>query len=88
MYVYMQARRAMQELATLAMQAQATLSSGNVILNATHAVLNHTKNFFAYGVLPKPGLDELDSFLLKKIELLTKCGFEEDMVMRQVMMYI
>ena len=40
---------------------------GNVMLNATRAVLNRTRDFFLHGVLPDAGLDELDEFLLKKI---------------------
>lgn len=52
---------------------------GNILLNATQQVLNHTKNFFLHGVLPAAGLDELDEFLLKKIGMISHCGFEEDM---------
>lgn len=43
------------------------VSSGNVMLNATRAVLNQTRDFFQHGVMPKAGLDELDEFILKKI---------------------
>lgn len=74
-----EADRAMQNLATLAVQAQRTVSSGNTGMNVTQAVLNHTRNFFVHGVLPMAGLDELDNFLLKKIGMLSHCGFEEDM---------
>lgn len=50
-----------------AAQAHRVISTGNSILNATKAVLNHTRNFFLHGILPSAGLDELDEFLLKKI---------------------
>lgn len=69
----------MQNLATLAVQAHNAVSAGNVVLNATQAVLNHTRDFFQHGVLPMAGLDELDMFLLKKIGMLAHCGFENDM---------
>ncbi len=74
-----EAQRAMENLATLAVQAQTVISSGNMLLNATQAVLNHTRDFFQHGVLPMAGLDELDEFLLKKIGMLAHCGFENDM---------
>jgi hypothetical protein len=74
-----EAKRYMENLAFLAAQTQAALSSGNVVFNATRAVLNHTKNFFLHGILPMAGLDELDNFLLKKIGMLSHCGFENDM---------
>lgn len=69
----------MENLALLAVQAQNTISSGNTVLNATQAVLNQTRDFFVHGVLPNAGLDELDMFLLKKIGMLSHCGFENDM---------
>lgn len=69
----------MENLATLAVQAQNVIASGNVLLNATQAVLNRTKDFFQHGILPMGGLDELDEFLLKKIGMLSHCGFENDM---------
>lgn len=62
-----EAQRAMENLAMIAVQTQNVISSGNLILNATQAVINHTRNFFLHGVLPMAGLDELDEFLLKKI---------------------
>lgn len=74
-----EAQRAMENLATLALQAQNVMFSGNILLNATQAVLNHTRDFFLHGVLPMAGLDELDEFLLKKIGMLAHCGFENDM---------
>lgn len=74
-----EADRAMQNLATLALQAQKTLYTGNVMLNATQVVMNRTRDFFQHGVLPMAGLDELDNFLLKKIGMLAHCGFENDM---------
>jgi hypothetical protein len=74
-----EADRAMQHLATLAIQAQNTHASGNTMLNATQVVLNQTRDFFVHGVLPMAGLDELDMFLLKKIGMLAHCGFENDM---------
>jgi hypothetical protein len=74
-----EADRAMQNLATLALQAQKTVYTGNLMLNATQVVLNRTKDFFQHGVLPMAGLDELDNFLLKKIGMLAHCGFENDM---------
>ena len=74
-----EAQRVMEELAYLAAQAQNVISSGNVLLNATQAVLNRTRDFFQYGLLPTGGLDELDDFLLKKIGMLAHCGFENDM---------
>jgi hypothetical protein len=74
-----EADRAMQHLATFAVQAQNVIAAGNVILNATAVVLNQTRDFFMHGVLPMAGLDELDMFLLKKIGMLSHCGFENDM---------
>ena len=74
-----EAQRGMENLATLAIQAQNVLAAGNIGLNATRAVLNQTNEFFVHGVLPKAGLDELDNFLLKKIGMLSHCGFENDM---------
>lgn len=74
-----EAQRAMEHLATLAVQAQNVMASNNLMLNATRAVLNHTRDFFLHGVLPMAGLDELDYFLLKKIGMLAHCGFENDM---------
>lgn len=74
-----EAQRAMENLATLALQAKRVMNAGNVALNATQAVLNHTRDFFLHGVLPMAGLDELDEFLLKKIGMLAHCGFENDM---------
>lgn len=74
-----EADRAMQHLATLAVQAQNVFAAGNVLLNATQVVLNQTRDFFVHGVLPMAGLDELDMFLLKKIGMLAHCGFENDM---------
>ena len=47
--------------------------------NATKAVLNQTREFFQSGVMPKAGLDELDDFLLKKIGMLSHCGFDNEM---------
>jgi hypothetical protein len=64
-----EAQKAMEHLATLAAQVQMVVSSGNVMLNATRAVLNQTRDFFQHGVMPKAGLDELDEFILKKIGL-------------------
>lgn len=74
-----EAQRAMEHLATLAVQAQTVLATGNVLYNATQIVLNHTRDFFQHGVLPNAGLDELDEFLLKKIGMLAHCGFENNM---------
>jgi len=62
-----EARRSMENLALLAVQAQNVMSSGNMLLNATQVVLNATRDFFQHGVLPMAGLDALDMFLLKKI---------------------
>jgi hypothetical protein len=69
----------MESLAFLAAQSQAAIISGNTMLNATRSVLNATRNFFLYGAMPSAGLDDLDNFLLKKIGLLSHCGFENDM---------
>lgn len=74
-----EARRGMENLAMLALQAQNTLSAGADVLNVTKFVLNQTRDFFMHGVLPQAGLDELDLFLLKKIGMLAHCGFENDM---------
>jgi len=76
-----EAQKAMEELAFLAAQAQNSIATGNILLNASQAVLNHTRDFFQHGVLPLGGLDELDEFLLKKIGMLAHCGFENDMRM-------
>jgi hypothetical protein len=37
-----EAKRAMEELATLALQVQKVITSGNIMLNATKSVLNAT----------------------------------------------
>lgn len=74
-----EAQKAMENLATLAAQLHNVISSGNVILNATRQVLNKTRDFFQNGVLPQGGLDELDDFLLKKIGMLSHCGFDVEM---------
>jgi len=74
-----EAKRAMEHLAYFAVQVQNVIGSGNLQLNATKIVLNHTRNFFQHGILPMAGLDELDEFLLKKIGMLSHCGFENDM---------
>ena len=75
-----EAQRAMENLATLAAQVQQVVSSGNIGLNATQAVLNKTRAFFQFGVMPRGGLDELDDFLLKKIGMLAHCGTDKDML--------
>ena len=75
-----EAQRAMENLATLAAQVQQVVGSGNIGLNATRAVLNKTREFFQFGVMPKGGLDELDDFLLKKIGMLAHCGTDKDMI--------
>lgn len=74
-----EAERAMENLAYLALQAQSVVSAGNTVLNATQVVLNQTRDFFLHGALPMAGLDELDLFLLKKIGMLSHCGFENNM---------
>lgn len=74
-----EAQKAMEHLATLAAQLHTVVSSGNIVLNATRAVLNKTRDFFQNGVLPQGGLDELDDFLLKKIGMLSHCGFDNEM---------
>lgn len=75
-----EAKRGMEELAFLAAQNQhALLHDAGLAPNATTAVHTQIENFFAHGVLPSAGLDELDQFLLKKIGMLTHCGFEHQM---------
>eukprot|EP01041_Mallomonas_annulata_P007399 gene7399-15106_t len=74
-----EAKRSMENLATLAVQVQTVISTGNLLWNATRAVLNQTRDFFQYGVLPGGGLDVLDDFLLKKLGLLSHCGVGGDM---------
>lgn len=74
-----EALKAMENLAFLAVQAQNVVASGNVLLNATQIVLNQTRDFFSHGILPQAGLDALDEFLLKKIGMISHCGFENNM---------
>lgn len=74
-----EAQKAMEHLATLAAQVFTVISSGNVVNNATKAVLNQTRLFFQSGIMPQAGLDELDDFLLKKIGMLSHCGFDNEM---------
>ena len=74
-----EAQKAMEHLATLALQIQNVISSGNIGLNATQAVINKTKDFFQHGIMPTPGLDELDDFLLKKIGMILHCGYSNNM---------
>lgn len=74
-----EAQKAMEHLATLAAQVYSVISTGNVVNNATRAVLNQTRQFFQNGVMPQAGLDELDDFLLKKIGMLSHCGFDNEM---------
>ena len=69
----------MEELATLALQVQKVIATGNVMFNATQVVLNKTQAFFDHGVLPETGLDALDDFLLKKIGMILHCGYSDDM---------
>lgn len=69
----------MENLATLAAQVYSVISAGNIVNNATKAVLNQTRQFFQSGVMPQAGLDELDDFLLKKIGMLSHCGFDNEM---------
>ena len=40
--------------------------------------INHTMNFFIDGERPKQGLDEVDKLLIRKRELLRKCGEGRD----------
>lgn len=47
-----EAQKAMENLATLALQIQNVISTGNVVLNATQAVINKTRDFFQHGILP------------------------------------
>ena len=74
-----EAQRAMEHLASLAAQLQSSILSGIVFENATDIVLNETRLFFQYGVLPQAGLDELDQYLLKKIGMISHCGVDSDM---------
>jgi len=74
-----EAQKAMEHLATLAAQVFTVVSSGNIVNNATMAVLNHTRAFFQHGVMPKAGLDELDDFILKKMGMLAHCGTDKQM---------
>eukprot|EP00595_Chromulina_sp_UTEXLB2642_P000277 CAMPEP_0196761660 /NCGR_PEP_ID=MMETSP1095-20130614/966_1 /TAXON_ID=96789 ORGANISM="Chromulina nebulosa, Strain UTEXLB2642" /NCGR_SAMPLE_ID=MMETSP1095 /ASSEMBLY_ACC=CAM_ASM_000446 /LENGTH=701 /DNA_ID=CAMNT_0042111507 /DNA_START=99 /DNA_END=2201 /DNA_ORIENTATION=+ len=74
-----EAQRSMEHLAFFAAKTHNVIASGNIQLNATQVVLNHIKNFYNHGVLPMAGLDELDEFLLKKIGMISHCGFENDM---------
>lgn len=74
-----EAQKYMENLAMMALQAQNAIFTGNTILNATREVLKETTAFFLHGVLPKGGLDQLDEFLMKKIGMLSHCGFENDM---------
>ena len=67
-----EARRSMENLALLAVQAQNVMSSGNVLLNATQVVLNATRDFFQHGVLPMAGLDALDMFLFNLLKILAE----------------
>lgn len=75
-----EAERAMEHLALLAVQLQNSLATGSDFCNATKVVLNETRDFFQHGVLPKPGLDELDQYLLKKLGMISHCGVDKDML--------
>ena len=75
-----EAERAMEHLALLAVQLQSSLASGSDYCNATKIVLNQTRDFFQHGVLPSPGLDELDQYLLKKLGMISHCGVDKDML--------
>jgi hypothetical protein len=75
-----EAERAMEHLAFLAVQLQNSLATGSDFCNATKVVLNETRDFFQYGVLPRPGLDELDQYLLKKLGMISHCGVDKDML--------
>jgi hypothetical protein len=44
----------MENLASLAVQAQTVISTGNVLYNATQAVLNRTRDFFLHGIVMTP----------------------------------
>ena len=43
--------------------------------------INHTMNFFIDGERPKQGLDEVDKLLIRKRELLRKCGEGRDQLL-------
>ena len=78
-----EARRAMENLAFLAVQLQTSLSVGSDYCNATKAVINQTRDFFHHGILPKAGLDDLDQYLLKKLGMISHCGVDKDMLVQQ-----
>jgi hypothetical protein len=76
-----QAERAIQKLASLAAQLQTFISTSFIESNATDNVVNKTRNFFQHGVLPDPGLDQVDLLILKKVGLIAQCGVAEQMRM-------
>ena len=57
------------------MQLQNALAFGSDFCNATKIVINQTRDFFQHGVLPRPGLDDLDQYLLKKLGMISHCGY-------------
>ena len=77
-----EAQKAMENLATLALQIQNVIVNGNLGLNATRIVINQTREFFQHGIMPAPGLDPLDDFLLKKIGMILHCGYSNNMKIR------
>ena len=77
-----EAQKAMEHLATLALQVQNVIVNGNLGLNATKLVINQTREFFQHGIMPAPGLDPLDDFLLKKIGMILHCGYSNNMKIR------
>lgn len=76
-----QTKRFMENLSLSAAQLQMSVSSPyfNTAYNASTSVLNASRLLFQYGILPKPGLDALDRYLSKKLDLLVQCGTDEDM---------
>merc|ERR1711871_223564 len=76
-----QTKRAMERVSLFAAQLQMSVSSPyfNTAYNASMSVLNASRLLFQYGILPKPGLDALDRYLSKKLDLLIQCGTDEDM---------
>lgn len=77
-----EAQRAMENLASLAVQLQTSLAVGSDYCNATKVVINQTRDFFHHGILPKAGLDELDQYLLKKLGMISHCGVDKDMLVQ------
>ncbi|KAK3247894.1 hypothetical protein CYMTET_42624 [Cymbomonas tetramitiformis] len=76
------AKDASKSLARAAVQLQESVAATTLQQSSDPSIisaLNATKNFFFYGMAPVKGLDELDRVLVRKMEMMERCGTHDDM---------